>query len=111
MTTARDNEATKAIQDYCNEVYYIDPVKECVEKLKAKGYIPIKVKEGCLLDDFALIHPDTIKAYINDTFNPRKVFTFKETYRNSQSSTYKLVRSKTLRKYHIECLTAQGFLN
>lgn len=29
--------SNEAIKDYCNEVYYTEPVKECVEKLKAKG--------------------------------------------------------------------------
>lgn len=103
--------ADKQIQEFCNNIFYVEPFQSSVKCLKDNGYIAIKVKTGCLLDDIAFIHPSTIQAYIDKKHNPKRVFTFKEQYRNSQSSTYKILRHNSLKKYHIKCLEEQGFLD
>lgn len=104
--------ADMTMQDYCNSVYYVEPVQSDIKHLKDNGYLSFKVKTGCLLDDIAFIHPDTILAYIHGRRNPKYVFTFREQYRNSWSSTYKIIRHKNLKKYHIKCLEEHGlFLN
>ena len=105
------NVLNNSIQDYCNEVFYIEPFKQLIKKLESNEYIPIKIKEGCLLDDIMFIHLNTIKAYINNTFNPKKIFIFKETFINSQSSTYTVLKYNKLKKYHIDCLIRQGFID
>ena len=68
------------------------------------GYNCYVLEEHALLDDELWVHPDTIQAYMDNTFNPKYIFTFKDVYLNEWSSTYSIRRNKKLNKKQIKFL-------
>lgn len=67
------------------------------KKLVDNGYIRIIFATHCLYDDELWVHPDTIKAYKNNSRNPKFIFVYKDRYLNAWSST------QTQRKYKNLC--------
>ena len=97
---------TDAIQDYIDHVYGTNDhgTVSLIKRLNEDGYHRFKIREGCLLDDMLYIHPSTLEAYRNGTSNPKWIFVFREEYVGSQSSRYKIVRQRNIKKYMLKVL-------
>lgn len=89
---------------YIKQVYNTSNVDAQKKKLIENNYMQFVTREGVLLDDELWIHPDTIKAYKDGTFNPKFIFIFKEKYLNEWSSMQTMKRFKKLAKAHVEYL-------
>ena len=93
-----------AIQDYINTVYnnaHLNPLKK---QLVDNGYECYITAEHVLLDDELWVHPDTIKAHIDGTRNPKYIFVFKDKFLNAWSSTQTKRKYKNLCKSHVQFL-------
>ena len=98
-----------AMQDYINSVY-ASPYGAMRKKLKDNGYIGLIIRENCLYDDELWVHPDTIKAYIEGTRNPKWIFVYEDKYLNAWSSTQTQHRYSKLCKWQLQLLSARGYI-
>ena len=74
------------------------------QKLIDNGYQCYTIAEHALLDDELWVHQDTIDAYINNEFNPKYIYIFKDVYLNEWSSTHSIRKYKKLPKKYIKLL-------
>ena len=99
------------IQDYINSVYnnsHLNPMKK---KLIENNYHRFITEQHTLLDDELWVHEDTIKAYINNTRNPKYIFVFKDKFLNEWSSTQTMRRKSKLSKSDIKFLEETGIID
>ena len=95
---------TNEIQEYLDTVYAVKHLAPQKEKLYKNNYMRFITQEYVLLDDELWVHPDTIKAYKENTRNPKYIFFFKEKYLNAWSSTQTMRRYSKLTKWQIKYL-------
>jgi hypothetical protein len=98
-----------AMQEYMNNVY-ASPYGAMRKKLYDNNYIRLVFQENCLYDDELWVHPDTIKAYIEGTHNPKYIFVYKDKYLNAWSSTQTQRRYSKLCQWQIQVLSDNGLL-
>ena len=98
-----------AMQEYMNSVY-ASPYGAMRKKLQDNGYIRLVFRENCLYDDELWVHPDTIEAYINGTFNPKWIFVYKDKYLSAWSSTQTQRRYRKLCKWQLQVLSDNGLI-
>lgn len=85
-------------------MYIYSELVKMKQKLVNNGYNCYIIEEHALLDDEIWVHPDTIQAYNNNTFNPKYIFVFKDKFLNAWSSTQTQRRYKKLNKKQIKFL-------
>lgn len=91
------------MQEYLNSVY-ASPYGKLKQKLIDNDYIRIVFEEHCLYDDELWVHPDTIKAHLDGTDNPKWIFVFKDKYLGPQSSTETVRRNRKLYLWQLKLL-------
>ena len=102
---------TNEIQDYINSVYNNSHLNSIKKKLIENNYLCYITEQHTLLDDELWIHEDTIKAYIDNTRNPKYIFVFKDKFLNAWSSTQIMHRKSKLSRSDIKFLEEIGVID
>lgn len=98
------NELKNAMQEYMDSVYCVSHLVPMKKKLVENGYQCYIMAEHTLLDDELWVHPDTIKAHVEGSKNPKYIFVYKDKFLNEWSSTQIQRRYSKLSKKHIKVL-------
>ena len=91
------------MKEYINSIYQ-SPYSNKKKLLLDNGYERYILAEHCLYDDELWVHPNTIKAWMNNERNTKYVFCFYDKPLNEWSSTQTMKRFSKLAQKHLKIL-------